>query len=136
MKKVMTGATIYLICLLWGLGWQTVSSAEKDTAGNPGPYILADKARPSPAFDHDRHKEAFADGGCAACHHVLDEETGKLVYAEEDAAACIECHEESAADGIPGIREAAHESCTDCHRRMIKASRKTGPTTCGQCHSK
>ena len=127
MKNVINRATIFLICLAWGLGWQAVSFAENDTAENPMPYILADKARPSPDFDHTRHEEAFAEGGCARCHHAMDEDAGRLVYVEGEEAACNECHAAQAFDGIPGIREAAHESCTGCHRGMIKASRKTGP---------
>jgi len=134
-KNKLTRATIYLICLIGGLGWQVVLSAEKDTARNPVPYIFADKARPSPAFDHTRHEEAFDNGGCARCHHVMDTATGQLAYVEDEEAACHECHAAQAVADTPGLREAAHESCTGCHRRMIKAGQKTGPTTCGQCHS-
>jgi len=136
MKNVMYRTTIYLICLVWGLGWQAVSFADKDTAGDPVPYILADKVRPSPDFDHTRHEEAFADGGCARCHHAMDAETGQLAYVEDEEAACNECHADKADADIPGIREAAHASCTGCHRQMIKAGQQTGPTTCGQCHGR
>lgn len=134
MRKVKRRATIILFCLFLGYNWQAVSLAKNDAVGKKPLYIFADKQRPTPSFDHTLHDEAFDDGGCAKCHHVMNTKTGKLAYVEEEAAACIECHAEKAVARIRGIREASHESCTGCHRLMIKAQKKTGPTTCGQCH--
>jgi hypothetical protein len=136
MRKMISRITIILFFLFSIVAWQSVSFAKNDETEKKPLYIFSNKQRPAPAFDHKLHEEAFDDGGCAACHHVLDEEKGKLVYVEEEADACIECHAAQAEEGLPAIREAYHESCTACHRQMIRSEKKTGPTTCGQCHSK
>lgn len=118
---VCFGALTYFICL---------------------PALFADnekepvKNRPAPVFDHTLHEEALDDPGCGACHHVLDEQTQKLVYSEGEESACSECHFEKAEDGLLALREANHASCTACHRKMIKSKLKSGPTTCGECHPK
>jgi len=136
MRGMSYRVSVMLFCLFLTGAWQSGSFAQSEETENISIYIFSNKQRPAPAFDHKLHEDAFDDGGCAACHHVLDEEKGKLVYEEEEADACIECHAAQAEEGIPAIREAYHESCTVCHRQMIKSEKKAGPTTCGQCHSK
>ena len=136
MRKMISRTTIILFCLFLVVAWQSVSFAKNDETEKKSLYIFTNKQRPTPSFDHTLHEEYFDDGGCAECHHVLDTKKGKLVYAEGEEAACIECHTAKKEKGSPGIREAYHESCTGCHRKAIKNKKKAGPTTCGQCHSK
>ena len=99
--------------------------------------VFGELRRPSVHFSHEIHAESLAESGCGICHHVRDDETGKLVYAEGEEAGCKECHDSLEIDGTPALREAYHGSCTVCHRDRIKSKEaKTGPTTCGGCHKK
>lgn len=91
--------------------------------------------RPAIDFAHETHVIALDKQGCGACHHAPDEETGKLVYIEDEEVTCGECHEKKAVDDTPALREAFHGSCNACHRQMAKQVKNfKGPTTCGECH--
>lgn len=125
---------ILMVCFLTITVWQTRPFAQNDDAKKPSLYIFSNKERPVPSFDHTLHEEAFEDGGCAACHHVLDTDSNKLIYSEGEEAACSECHFDKKEKDVPAIREAFHESCTGCHRDRIRTKKNGGPTTCGQCH--
>ncbi len=93
--------------------------------------------RPAVSFSHENHVAALTDGGCGLCHHVQDEQNGKLAYVEGEELGCKECHLRRKDQGTPALREAYHGNCTGCHRRMIKQGHpKNGPTTCGGCHKK
>ena len=93
--------------------------------------------RPSVHFAHDIHSDILSDTGCGVCHHVVDQNTGKLVYREGEELTCKECHTARKSADKPGLREAYHGSCTTCHRRLVQTnSEKTGPITCGECHKK
>ncbi len=97
--------------------------------------VFGELRRPAIDFAHEDHVVALEEGGCGACHHAPDEETGKLVYVEDEEVSCAECHGKKEEDGSPGLREAFHGSCTACHRNMIKETAGfKGPTTCGECH--
>ena len=108
-----------------------LSAVAEDNAAAP-----AKTNRPAPEFDHTLHEEALEEAGCGACHHVFDDEKNRLVYAEGEELACIECHLETAQGTILAIREANHASCTACHRDLKKQKETAGPTTCGECHKK
>jgi hypothetical protein len=93
--------------------------------------------RPPVSFSHEIHSDVLEDAGCGICHHVQDDQTGRLVYEEGEEVSCKECHGRQKEDRKPALREAFHGSCTTCHRRFIKINKpKTGPTTCGGCHIK
>jgi len=98
--------------------------------------VFGELQRPPAVFSHELHMSAFADQGCGGCHHVFDENAGKLVYREGEELGCIDCHEKEKAGNTPGLREAYHGSCNACHRSMHKKHMKSGPVTCGECHPK
>ncbi|MDL1970845.1 MAG: cytochrome c family protein [Candidatus Desulfofervidaceae bacterium] len=92
-------------------------------------------------FNHEKHVEVLGDEACAQCHHVYNEEEGKLVYEEGEETGCADCHglkDEKMNDGStkPSLMNAYHISCVKCHRKLAKAGKKTGPYTCGECHVK
>ena len=106
-------------------------------------YMLADEdifgklRRPAVVFQHEIHTDILSDEDCITCHHDEDENTGKLIYTEGEEQSCKECHAAYKEGDKPALREAFHGSCTICHRRLIKKKeQKTGPTTCGECHTK
>ena len=114
-----------------------------DSGAQEAEYNLAHRdifgklRRPQVSFSHAIHAETLAEEGCGACHHVLDDQSGKLVYLEGEELSCLECHIQQKENHKPGLREAFHGNCTGCHRRLIKNKHpKSGPTTCGGCHIK
>ena len=110
--------------------------AEDKEKGSNSLSIFSNTNRPLPDFDHELHEDALEDGGCAKCHHVLDEDTDELVYSEGEETACSDCHFEQAEDDLLAMREANHAICTRCHRDLKKEKKKAGPTSCGECHKK
>jgi len=70
-------------------------------------------------YEHSAHTRIL-EKGCQVCHHE-----GK------DKKSCNACHKEGTVDGVPPIREAAHETCFSCHYE-----RAPEKTTCAQCHAK
>ena len=113
----------------------------KDSGAQEAEYNLAHRdifgklRRPQVSFSHAIHAETLAEEGCGACHHVQDDQSGKLVYLEGEELSCLECHTQQQDNHNPGLREAYHGSCTVCHRRLIKNNNpSSGPTTCGGCH--
>ena len=92
------------------------------------------------AFDHAAHEE-YAGQDCQVCHHGPD--------IEATPQACGDCHTLAGDDGMPSVRDAAHERCIQCHADMFDKGLKgctpchrmkdmehyDGPYTgCQQCH--
>jgi hypothetical protein len=75
-------------------------------------------------FNHKEHAEDFTDG-CADCHHEVSD--------VEVVASCRACHntKKESEDGIPGLMDAYHKQCRDCHKEA-----DSGPTKCQECHPK
>jgi hypothetical protein len=131
-----------LIFLAMGVGL-IVAVGRNDSVAQEDSYDLAHwdifgkLRRPPVYFAHDLHSDTLADKGCGVCHHVADQDTGRLIYREGEELTCKECHAAQNPAGQIALREAYHGSCTACHRTLIKKNnKKTGPTTCGECHKK
>ncbi len=108
--------------------------------------------RPSPAgawkrldFDkslHYRHVKSQKND-CGKCHHKYDPKAKKLVWAKGREGSCRYCHGQKEQVRLVGgtrqrvvsMKEAAHLSCLDCHRRTAQAKGKAGPLECAGCHS-
>lgn len=123
--------------LILGLSIWTDSLAQDAEYTLAYQEIFVKLRRPPVNFSHENHVEILDSEGCGICHHVLDEQSGRLIYEEGEEASCKECHIDQKEDRKPALREAFHGSCTVCHRTLIKESNlKSGPTTCGGCHIK
>ncbi len=79
---------------------------------------------------------------CKACHHVYDEATESLVYAEGEEGTCRYCHKDEPLpmQGVvsPTHREASHDSCVNCHvaiQEKYTDKVASGPVDCAACHS-
>jgi hypothetical protein len=84
-------------------------------------------------FTHVAH---MALGDCTECHHryegrppqnVLD--LGELSEGNP-AIRCASCHRTPAA-----LQKAFHQQCIDCHDRLSREAKPTGPRLCGECHA-
>jgi len=76
-------------------------------------------------FQHDKHTEVLAKQGkdCASCHPK--EEGGGLSLKfgrTKDVSA-------------QQVREVYHTQCLDCHQKLAETLDKSGPVTCGDCHT-
>ncbi len=136
MGKVIYGFLYFTVFLLSSAVLFSFAQAQEEIIRIEYTEIFGKLRRPAIVFAHETHAEAMEEQGCGACHHAPDEDTGKLVYVEDEEIACAECHESKADDNTPALREAFHGSCNICHRQMKKSVKDfKGPTTCGECHS-
>jgi len=137
MHKARLTKLLIIGSVLWGLTVWTDSIAQEAEYNLAHQDIFGKLRRPQVSFSHEIHSETLEEEGCGICHHVQDDQTGKLVYVEGEELSCLECHAQQKDNHTPALREAFHGSCTGCHRRLIKNSNpKAGPTTCGGCHIK
>ncbi len=84
---------------------------------------------------HYRHSTA-RDEKCEDCHHIYDEEAGKLVYREGTESSCRDCHLKYTEENRISYRLAAHWDCIDCHIKTAESGPEvaSGPRSCGGCH--
>jgi hypothetical protein len=111
------------------------------TGAESGPTLCGDCHRVDPQFVssrqpigfdrslHERHRQGM-EAQCGQCHHVYDEETEELYYAEGEETTCRYCHLAQAVDDTPSLSDAAHWACISCHLTRPDA----GPTDCAGCH--
>ncbi len=137
MQKTWLTKLLIIGPVLWSLIIWTDSIAQEAEYNLAHMDIFGKLRRPQVSFSHEIHSETLEEEGCEICHHVADDQTGKLVYVEGEELSCKECHGRQKENNQSALREAFHGSCTACHRRLIKNSNpKSGPTTCGACHIK
>ncbi len=98
--------------------------AENHSSNFDGEYC-AKCHHPAPAglrFDHDQHDDP-SGGDCQTCHHGPD--------IEPEPQACSDCHDDSHSKEMPGLRQAGHARCADCHQNLLD-----DPKACATCHIK
>lgn len=92
--------------------------------------------RPAVMFDHDRHTTALKPRkleDCALCH-VLNETDSRLINPEIRVFKFPKARFDGA--DKTAIMHAYHNECGNCHRKMAREGKKTGPDMglCGKCH--
>ncbi len=91
--------------------------------------IFKEKQRTPVKFNHAKHVIIKATG-CAECHHTGEKKI-QPGQKEEKPAKCATCHP------LPGdLQKAFHRQCIDCHNKMKKEGKVTGPRMCGECHTR
>ena len=91
---------------------------------------------------HFRHVDSklipAAAGGkdnCASCHHELDQQTKKLVYAKGKEETCRDCHLAKPEKGVKSLEQASHLQCVQCHLDLANQGvKENGPYLCAGCH--
>lgn len=136
MKRTRLLAPAVALSFLLLISLWTPASAQEDTYVLEYTEVFGKGSRAPVPFPHQGHVDALGEEGCGACHHVYDEDSGKLEYVEGEYASCAECHGAAKQGSTPALREALHGNCTGCHRKMIRKHETTGPVTCGECHKK
>ncbi len=74
------------------------------------------------SYNHDDHAANYTTD-CTDCHHGTD--------IEPEPQNCADCHTETGDDAMPGIKDAAHQRCANCHQEQLDA----GLQECGFCHT-
>lgn len=108
-------------------------SAQEDTILLGHKEIFKKMERPPVMFNHAMHAEKYPD--CIECHHVYEykEQKRENTWSGE-GQPCSECHKLKREGKTLPLREAYHNLCTGCHRKLKKEGAKGGPVTCGECH--
>jgi hypothetical protein len=132
-KHVFFAVIAVMVFLAFGISHLEAQSTENIIAHKD---IFGNLQRPPAIFSHDLHMDVFSNLGCGVCHHVVEENSGELVYRQGEEVTCKDCHGKEKKGRAPALREAYHGSCTACHRSAIANQQKSGPVTCGECHPK
>jgi hypothetical protein len=78
--------------------------------------------RPAVEFDHEAHTTALEREGCEACHPIGEKGLVPKLSATLEFV------------GRDGLIDSYHDACMSCHKDRARASLKSGPITCGECH--
>ena len=80
--------------------------------------------RPAVPFYHDQHTQALTeqDKDCLACHPMKDEQLSLKFKRTDDLDK-------------QSVMDLYHDNCIACHQQLRKANVKSGPVTCGECHT-
>ncbi len=84
--------------------------------------IFGKLERPQVIFNHSKHEEAFKKEGCNTCHPEKD---GQLIF---------DFPKKAGKKDKTSVMNAYHDECIDCHKKMSREDKKTGPVNCGDCH--
>lgn len=135
MKHFYRKTLLFFLMVVIGVSLFSFAQAQEEVYRIEHTDVFGKLRRPAIDFAHEDHAVALEEQGCGVCHHTPDENSGELVYIEDEEVSCAECHGSEEEDGSPALREAFHGSCTGCHRKMLKSQDDfKGPTTCGECH--
>ncbi len=69
-------------------------------------------------FPHHKHQNTLSD--CNICHAQFPQNSGAIDSLKKSGKL---------------EKKGVMNTCLKCHRDMAKAGKKTGPTSCKQCHS-
>ncbi len=77
-------------------------------------------------FDHFKHVKALEKEGCRICHPEVSDQKLKFVFIKDPLKI----------KNRKALKSLFHENCINCHQKLKKQNKKTGPTRliCGKCH--
>jgi hypothetical protein len=124
----------YLILVVYGLS--QVYNVEATLRAKEAPLIKPENKisiahteifgkleRPQVIFNHGKHQEAYKKEGCKTCHPV--DEWNQLNF---DFPKKVTKKEKTP------VMKAYHDECIECHKKMSRENKKSGPVNCGDCH--
>lgn len=94
-------------------------SAQSDSKG-PETLVLEGGTKGNITFPHREHQNNLRD--CKICHTLFPQKAGSIAAMK--------------ADGELKKKQVMNKLCLNCHRKMKKAGKDTGPTSCSDCHRK
>ena len=119
----------YYLLLVMGFlagGFATIAFAQPDILKIENKYTKRLKA--SVTLNHKKHADTIS---CSECHHEWKKEEKK------PPQICNECHKEKVEEKKVGLKNAYHNTCTGCHKKLTAQGKNAGPTVkCVDCHPK
>jgi c(7)-type cytochrome triheme protein len=113
----------------------TLAAAQADTMSLEDGKVFRIGTRAPVEFTHLTHMSLGGD--CTDCHHRYEkgrprENVLDLSDLQEGnpSIRCASCHTTPAA-----LQKAFHRQCIDCHERLSRQAKPTGPRLCGECHA-
>jgi hypothetical protein len=92
--------------------------------------VFKERKKAPVVFNHEKHKALQ----CTVCHHEVQD--GKKVEWKEGQPIkkCGACHKLEDQGPIVKLEKAMHNQCVECHKKVKKEKKPTGPTACTKCH--
>ncbi len=111
MRKVI----LYTIVLAVAVFCSTTYSGENTGAAE---ITISSGKKKSINFPHKTHQTVLKD--CSICHDTFPKEQSSISKMIESGSL---------------KKKQVMNKCKKCHKKMKKAGQKTGPTSCGSCHT-
>ncbi len=111
MRKLILAIAVLVIAVFCSVAYSDVNNGASEIT------ISAGKKK-SINFPHKTHQTTLKD--CKLCHDLFPMEQNsirKLIYSGSLK------------------KKKVMDNCRGCHKTMKKAKQKTGPTSCGSCHT-
>jgi hypothetical protein len=108
---------LLMMALVLGAAWG-VTVAETNNGAEE--ITLDGGKKGSVWFPHREHQNNLGD--CKKCHDLFPQEPGSI--------------QKMKADGELKKKQVMKKKCLSCHRKMKKANKPAGPTSCKKCHQK
>jgi hypothetical protein len=137
MRKKILPIVLFFIALSFALigrashNSYSLTHEPEDPAKKQNKFIIARTEvfgkleRPGVFFDHGLHAGKHEFDGCSTCHER--DEAGQLSF-----SGFVEIDMK----GKDSVRDAYHDKCIGCHRKLLQENKKPGPIKCGNCHRK
>lgn len=87
------------------------------------PPLFKDLERAPVLFSHDLHTQSLKEEGCGACHPRKDGPFSFAFPVKKDEGS------------RKALMNSFHDACIPCHTTRSGKGQKSGPVTCGECHS-
>lgn len=111
MRKFMLTAAVLVTVVFCSVAYSEMKT------GAPDITIPSGKKK-SVQFPHKTHQTMLKD--CTICHDTFPMEAGSIKKMIDDGSL---------------KKKKVMDQCRKCHKKMKKAGEKSGPTSCGSCHS-
>lgn len=98
----------------------------KEKGGQPG------KLQKAVSFPHSKH----AAVECKECHHTMDKDGAIKKCTTSGCHDSLEAKDKDNAKDVKLVENAFHNQCLECHKKLKKENKPTGPSACGKCHTK
>ena len=109
--------TLTLLCLVFFLASAMALAGFQQRGA--GEMVLEGGKTGLVPFPHHRNQDALGD--CTVCHALFPQKAGSIEALKAEGRL---------------DKKTVMNNCSKCHRKLAKAGRPTGPTSCKQCHSR
>ena len=117
-QQYVKKSKIIVLALVFAMAMTVVTFAQVSKKGAPE-IMLKGGSRGDIHFPHRTHQDTLVD--CKICHDMFPQISGII----EDLKSKGKLE-----------KQQVMNHCRGCHKNMISAGKKAGPTACNKCHGK